>query len=97
MAGGMLNYTPEIENGAEAMKNAAHALNNEMDNLQRAVYQLTGDSRTSAVDAFAEVNQLWRQTGLGHNDSLDRLAVAYRKAYQDVVAADMDIARRMRP
>lgn len=97
MAGGMLNYTPEIENGAEAMKNAAHALNNEMDNLQRVVLGLTTDSRTDAVAAFGEVNELWRQSGLGHNDSLDRLAVEYRKAYQDVVAADMEIARRIRP
>jgi uncharacterized protein YukE len=95
MAGGILDYTPDIVDAVVTMQKAAQQLDSEMADLKSVVERLVGGSRSDAVTAFNEVQMLWQQTGLAHNETLTSVAKAAGEAYDDVTSFDAYLARQL--
>jgi uncharacterized protein YukE len=93
---GVLNYPPDFPQEATRMQAAARGLNDLMDDLRRAVNGLAGAQRGAANDALVQVENLWRQTGLGHNDALRGVAKASNDSFNDINALDAHVANQLR-
>ena len=90
-----LNYPPEIIDAMVTMQQAAQRLDQEMADLQRLVNGLVGESKSTAITAFNEVQDLWRRSGLAHNESLTGVAKAAGDSYNEITAFDDHLARQL--
>jgi uncharacterized protein YukE len=90
-----INYPPEILDAVVTMNNAAKALDQLMDDLQRLVNGLVGASKGAAVAAFGEVQELWRRSGLSHNQALAGVAKAAGDSYDEMTAFDAYLANQL--
>lgn len=95
MAGGVLDYTPDIVDAVVTMQRAARQLDTEMADLKQVVEGLVGSSKSDAVTAFNEVQMLWQQSGLAHNETLAQVAKAAGEAYDEVTAFDAYLAKQL--
>lgn len=91
-----LNYPPEIMDAVAAMQRAAQYLTGQMDDLERLVQTLVGDSKTQATEAFREVQQIWRSSGLQHNETLNAVAKAAGSSYDEITSFDAYLAAQLR-
>jgi uncharacterized protein YukE len=95
MAGELLDYPPEIVDAVVTMQRAAQQLDTEMADLKRLVDGLVGASKSDAVTAFNEVQMLWQQSGLAHNQTLTAVAKAAGDSYHEITAFDSWLANQM--
>lgn len=91
----ILNYPPEIVDACVTMQRAATNLNQEMDQLRVQVSNLVGTSSGEAVRAFNDVQRLWEQTGLAHNQTLADVARAAGASYDEMTAFDSYLAQQL--
>jgi uncharacterized protein YukE len=96
MAGTSLNYPPEIVDAVTTMQRAATQLDNEMGDLKRLVDGLVGSSKGAAVQAFDEVQGLWRKSGLAHNETLTAVAAAAGDSYEAITSFDSYLSNQLR-
>lgn len=95
MAGSLLNYPPEMVDAMMMIKNTAELFQKEMDELRVIVQNFAGESKGAVIDAFAQVQDAWNQTGLVHNETLNAVAGAVGNAYDEITAFDAHMARVM--
>ena len=93
---GMMNYPPEIVDAVAAMQKAAQLLDQEMADLQRIVGTLVTGSKGDALAAVDEVQRLWQQSGLAHNETLNLVARAAGDSYQEMTSFDSYLANQLR-
>jgi uncharacterized protein YukE len=96
MAGGQLNFPPEIMEAVSTMQRAAGLLDQEMQDLHKNVSAFTNTSQSAAVGAFDEAHQMWQKSGLAHNEALNGLARVAGDSYQDITSFDSQLANRLR-
>jgi uncharacterized protein YukE len=96
MAGGQLNFPPEIMDAVSTMQKAAGLIDQEMQQLQTLVNGLTSSSKGAAVEAYNEAQQLWNKSGLAHNEALNGVAKAAGDSYQDITSFDSYLAGQLR-
>jgi uncharacterized protein YukE len=90
-----LNYPPEIIDAMHTMQQAAERLDLEMADLQRLVNGLVSESKSVAIQAFNDVQELWNRSGLAHNASLTAVGKAAGDSYNEITAFDDYLAKQL--
>jgi uncharacterized protein YukE len=90
-----LNYPPEIVDAMFTMQKAAQQLDQEMSDLQTVVNGLVSESKSVAIQAFSDVQDLWRKSGLAHNETLNAVAKAAGDSYHEITAFDAHLASQL--
>jgi DNA anti-recombination protein RmuC len=97
MAGELLDYPPEIVDAVVTMQRAAQQLDTEMGDLKRIVDSLVGASKSDAIGALNEVQALWQQSGLAHNQTLTAVAKTAGDSYNEITSFDAYLAKQLHP
>jgi hypothetical protein len=97
MAGGMMDYPPDIKDAVVTMNKAAQQLDVEMNDLKKVVQNLVGASQGAAILEYNQVHEMWDKSGLAHNSGLMATAKAAGDSYDEVTAFDAYLAGQLRP